>query len=241
MYFAICDDDPKALQQIAAVFDEYAQTSRRSVRYQLFSHADEMLRAALTEAFTHYILDIMMPGMDGLNAAEELRRIDSEAILIFLTSTPEFAYQSYHVHAADYILKPVSAAALLPVLTRMQEQEDASGEHILIQNGRSLMRIAANQLSHLEVNRKKLYFHLSNEQVYQIAGTMAEFEHRLLCLPGFIKIHRSYIVNLEHISILSPDGCIMFSGDNLPVSRLLYNQVRKQYMAYLFGETEVRP
>lgn len=72
-----------------------------------------------------------------------------------------------------------------------------------------------------------------------IPGTIAGFEAGLLTRPEFVKIHRSYIVNLNQIAELSPEGCILFSGKNLPVSRLLYPQVRRAYMAHLFGDVGV--
>ena len=111
-------------------------------------------------------------------------------------------------------------------------------EYICIQNGRSIHRIPYAQLSHVEINQKHLYFHLANGQLRQISGTMAEYEQELLSRSDFVKIHRSYVVNLRQISVLSPEGCIMFSGKNLPVSRLLYNQVHRQYIAQLFGDEE---
>ena len=67
---------------------------------------------------------------------------------------------------------------------------------------------------------------------------MAEYESLLLARPEFIKIHRSYIVNLGQVSSLSPGGCVMFSGKNLPVSRLLYHQVQSRFMAHLFRRQE---
>lgn len=239
LYFAICDDNPEELQQIAGVLDSFNKTHRTSVRYRLFTDAEAMLQAALTEHFSHYILDVMMPRMDGITAAQELRSIDPDAKLIFLTATTEFAYQSYRVKAHDYLLKPVQDKQLLPVLEQLQAMEDSAGDCICVERGRSLMRIPMARLSHLEVNQKKLYFHMTDSQICQIAGTMAEFEPQLLARKEFIKIHRSYIVNLNHISMLSPEGCIMFSGKNLPISRLLYHQVRRAYMAHLFGNQEV--
>ena len=238
MYIAVCDDNPKELQAVAHIIDDFASAQKMPVRYQLFQDAEEMLRSAPNQGFSHYILDVVMPSMDGITAAEELRSIDSEAKLIFLTSFREYAYQSYRVKAYDYLLKPVDRKQLLELLEQLQQMENASEASLCIPKGRSFFRISPNRLSHLEISHKKLHFHMADGQIWQSAGTLAEFEPELLSRPGFIKIHRSYIVNLHHISVLSPSGCIMHGGQNLPVSRLLYNQVRECYMAHLFAETE---
>ena len=238
MYIAVCDDHPKELQSVARIIDEFAAANRICIRYQLFQNAEDLLRAAPLQHFTHYILDVVMPGMDGMTAAHELRSIDAEAKLIFLTSFKEYAYQSYRVKAYDYLLKPVDSQQLHALLQQLHHMENASEASLLIPKGRSFFRISPNRLAYLEVSRKKLHFHMTDGQILQAAGTLAEFEPELLSRPGFVKIHRSYIVNLHHISVLSPAGCIMQGGQNLPVSRLLYNQVRQRYMAHLFEETE---
>lgn len=239
MYIAICDDDAVVLEQLSAAVESYAAERGISLRMKQFSDAAAMLEAARTEGFSHYFLDIIMPGMDGIAAAQAIRSFDADAALVFLTSSNEFAWQSYQVHASDYLLKPVTQAQLFALLDRLLEKEAGEAEYICIQNGRSVFRIPFAQLSHVEVNQKRLYFHMTDGQLRQIPGTMAEYAQELLSRSDFARIHRSYIVNLSQVSILSPEGCIMFSGKNLPISRLLYKQVHRQYMAQLFGSGEV--
>lgn len=239
MRIAFCDDDFQELERISKIMESYAFSREAGVSYRLFSDAEDMIRAARTEGFTHYFLDILMPGMDGIEAAREIRIFDGEAKLIFLTSSNEFACQSYRVKAHDYLLKPVDESAMFAILDALQEREESIQESICVESGRSVLRISCARLSHLEVSQKKLYFYLTDGRVHKTSGTMAEFERELLARPEFIKIHRSYIVNIRQISELSPEGCIMFSGKNLPVSRLLYNQVRREYMAQLFGNAGV--
>ena len=239
MFIAVCDDDVQARRQISDILDAYAGACHQLLHYQLFENAEDMLRAAGTERFTHYFLDVMMPGMDGMAAAKEIRAFDSEAKLVFLTSFSEYAYQSYRVRAYDYLLKPVQMQTMTELLNRMRAEEAEAEACIDVQCGRSIFRIPCARLACLEVNQKKLFFYLTDGQVRTIPGTIAGFEAGLLARPEFVKIHRSYIVNLNQISELSPEGCILFSGKNLPVSRLLYPQVRRAYMAHLFGDVGV--
>ena len=238
MYIAICDDDPQILQQLAAVIGEYASSRRLPLEYLLFDDAEAMLQSAAVRPFTHYFLDVMMPRMDGITAAQEIRSFDEHARLIFLSSFREYAYQAFRVRACDYLLKPVQPEELVAVLDRLEAEELSAQAYIAIQNGRSIFRLPFNRLAYLEVCQKKLHFHLTDGQIRQIPGTISSVEAELLAQPDFIKIHRSYIVNLRHISSLSPEGCVLTSGDNLPISRLLYQQVRRQYIAYLFDDAE---
>lgn len=238
MHIAICDDHLPELNKIAEIVESYASQSGATVRVSTFTDAETMLAAAKKEFFSHYLMDVMMPGMDGITAAQEIRGFDRDAKLIFLTSSREYAYQSYRVKAYDYLLKPVNSEELTALLSQLQAQEESLQDCLCVQNGRSIFRIPYAQLSFMEVNQKHLYFYLTDGSMRQLPGTMAEFEDRLLTHPGFVKIHRSYIVNLQHVSALSPKGCIMFGDHNLPVSRALYNHIQKKYMRYLFSERE---
>lgn len=239
MYIAVCDDNLQELKQLTGMIESYAAARGLTLRIRSFSDAEAMLRAAVSERFTHYFLDVVMPCMDGITAAQEIRSFDGDAGIVFLTSFREYAYQSYRVHAQDYLLKPVREDQLFSLLDQLQAQEESAAECILLQNGRSLFRVPYARLSHLEVSQKRLHFHLTDGQILHVPGTMAEFEGALLARPDFAKIHRSYIVNLHQVSVFSPEGCIMFSGKNLPISRLLYKQVYGAYMAHLFGREEV--
>lgn len=98
--------------------------------------------------------------------------------------------------------------------------------------------IPCERLACVEVNQKQLYFYLADGQLRRIPGRMAEAERQLLGRKKFVKIHRSCIVNLRQVAVLSPEGCEIFPGQKLPVSRLMYNQVRRAYMDYLFGREE---
>jgi DNA-binding LytR/AlgR family response regulator len=176
--------------------------------------------------------------MDGITAAREIRAFDDAADIVFLTTSPGFAYESYSVHALDYLLKPIRAELLFPVLDRLWLQEQKPKEGLTLKCGATLIRVLFSQLAYVEVNGKHLYFNLTDGTVHEVFGTLREYEPLLLEQSEFMRIHRSYIVNMLQISELSASGVRTFSGKNLPVSRLLYPQLQKDYMKLLFSERE---
>ena len=95
-----------------------------------------------------------------------------------------------------------------------------------------------SQLAYVEVSGKHLYFNLTDGQVREVVGSLKDYEPLLLARPEFMRIHRSYIVNMLQIDELSPAGVHTFSGANLPVSRLLYPQLQKDYMKLLFAKRD---
>ena len=238
MYIAICDDDPQALEQIAHAVGAYAASCGEQLRVQTFADAESLLQAARAERFTHYFLDVMMPEMDGISAAREIRSFDADARLVFLSSFTEYAYQSYRVRATDYLLKPVEPQLLAGLLDRLRAEEENTQAYILIENGRGVMRIPYDRLSFVEVSQKKLHFHLTDGQLREVAGSLKEYEELLLARPEFMRVGRYYIVNILQVQELSPAGISTFSGKNIPIPRRLYPQIQKDYMQLLFAVRE---
>lgn len=112
MYIAICDDQEQECGALQYLLYAWQRERQHPVRVRVFRSPVELLDAAREEPFTLYLLDVLMPGMDGMAAAREIRQFDAAAALVFLTSTPDFAYESYAVHALSYLLKPITPGAL---------------------------------------------------------------------------------------------------------------------------------
>jgi len=238
MYIAVCDDQESELEVLTGLLQRWQTERRTSLRFQTFRSAAELLDAAEKEPFTLYLLDVMMPGTNGLDAAREIRSFNDAVDIIFLTSSPGFAYESYGVRALDYLLKPIRRELLFPVLDRLALRERQPQESLTLKCGATLVRVPFSQLTYVEVSGKHLYFNLTDGTVREVFGTLSEYEPLLLSRPEFMRTHRSYIVNMLQAAELSPTGVRTFSGSNLPVSRLLYPQVQKEYMKLLFNQRE---
>ena len=238
MYIAICDDQAADRSAINELLDEWTQLRHAAARRRSFCSAAELLDTARSESFTLYLLDVMMPGLDGMDAAREIRSFDASAEIVFLTSSPGFAYESYGVRAFDYLLKPIAENRFFPILDSLWLREQKPAEGLTLKSGSTLVRIPFSHLAYVEVSGRHLYFNLTDGQVREVAGALKEYEHLLLTRREFTRIHRSYIVNMLQIEELSPSGVKTFLGRSLPVSRLIYPQLQKDYMQLLFSGRE---
>lgn len=138
--------------------------------------------------------------------------------------------------ALDYLLKPIRRETLFPVLDRIFLREQPPQNCLTLKCGSSLVRIPFSQLTYVEVMSKHLYFNLADGQVREVFGSLKEYDSLLLARPEFMRVHRSYIVNMLQVSELAPTGIRTFSGKNVPVSRQLYPQLQKDYMKLLFAQ-----
>ena len=125
MKIAICDDNAQELIRISSLIDNYRLEKNMLLTYKTFQSAAELV-STLESGDADYdvlLLDILMPGLSGLQAAYEIREFDGVTKIIFLTSSPEFAVESYQVKAYNYILKPVSKEKLYTVLDELVKED----------------------------------------------------------------------------------------------------------------------
>ena len=236
MYIAVCDDQAEELNDIDALLCAWETERNLPLHRKLFSNAVELLDAARRENFTLYLLDVIMSGMNGISAARELRGFDRTADIVFLTSSTEFAWESYRVHALDYLLKPVDKEILFSLLDKLHCRELRPQEALILKTGSTVLRILFSELSFVEVIGKRLYFNMTNGDVREITGSMKNYENQLFSRPEFMRVHRSYIVKMLQVEALSSSHIRTFSGKSLPVSRMLYPQLQENYMALLFEQ-----
>lgn len=236
---AICDDDLQELVRISKLIGRYQDKKKIALQYEIFSSAMELLETMQKGIYDVLLLDVLMPGLNGMQAAHEIRTFDNEIKIIFLTSSPEYAIESYSVNAYYYFIKPATVEKLFPILDRLILDMRRLEETLPIRTSSGMMRIPFCRLEFLEIISKKLFFHLTDGSIKEISGTLSEFETELLCHVEFIKVHRSYIVNMGCIQELGSKELITYSGQSIPISRLLYGQVRKAYMENLFAEKGV--
>ncbi len=238
MYIAVCEDQMNELELLKDMLQLWQQERKTVLRIESFCNAADLLDVARKKKFTLYLLDVMMPGIDGMAAAREIRSFDTSAEIVFLTSFPDFAYESYGVKALDYLLKPVRTEQLFPILDKLSREEEKLQEGLTLKTQTSIIRVPFSQLVYVEVFDKRLYFNLADGSVIKVAGRMKDYEELLLSRPEFMHTHRSYIVNMLRVREFSVSGISTFTGKNLPVSRRLYPQLQKEYLNLLFAEEE---
>lgn len=236
MYLAVCDDKKEELDTVLSLLDQWQAQHDVPLRRKAFQSGMELMEAARQERFTLYLLDVMMPGMDGLECAREIRRFDDTAEIVFLSTSSGFAYESYGVRALNYLLKPVRQEKLFAVLDQLFLREQKPLESLTLKTGTTIIRLPYSHISYVEVIGKHVYFHQTDGDVREMVGSLKEYETLLLSRSEFMRVHRSYIVNMLQVEELSSSQIRTFSDKTIPVSRLLYPQLQKDYMALLFEQ-----
>jgi DNA-binding LytR/AlgR family response regulator len=235
---AICDDDNTELKMIKRTVDEFISIKQKEhlISADTFKNGDELLSYINKhERYDLLILDIIMPGMNGLELAAEIRRNDSTCKILFLTSSPEFAVNSYHVNAYYYLLKPFFGNELKNLLNRaLNEIGEEKSTSIVIKEKGKLTRVPIHTIQYVECVKHTIFFHLHDNVVISCYGTLNEFSEILLSDKLFIKCHKSFIANMKHIVSISAKDFIMSDKTLVPISRQVYQQIKNTYIDYFF-------
>lgn len=238
MKIALCDDDKEHLSRIYQLVTEFLKTCFSEDKIEIHSFGNGLDLLAQIERGIYYdvmLLDVMMPGLNGIELATEIRYHDEVAKIIFLTSSPDFAVDSYSVSAFHYLMKPVQKDKLFTVLKKACElKSDLLQESIIVKAQTGLTKILFHELIYLEVLGRTICYHMKNGNVLKSIGTISQLESLLLSESRFIKSHRSFIVNLDFVKNLSADGFSMTNEARIPISRKAYKEVKEKYIEHAF-------
>ena len=218
--------------------EEYGGRQKGLVTYEVFHSAAALLDAMKTHWFDLLLLDILMPGLTGMAAAKEIRQSGGAVPIIFLTSSREFAVESYRVNAAGYMMKPAQRDELFPALEQRLSKLSQEEAYLPLQAEGSLIRLPFSQIVFVEVISHTVRFALADGQTRKTMGRFCDYESALLSDPNFYKPHRSYLVNLRMVSQLSKSGFVTTTGKLVPVARDAFARTKAAYMKALLFQRE---
>ena len=229
---AICDDELLFQNQIAHAIHTYE--THLDVVTKCFDNGDELLKAHSEAPFDIIFLDIVMPLFHGMDIAKELRTQDKNVKIVFLTSSTEYAVDSYTVKAANYLLKPLSVDKFHACLTDLFEDFAKDAPSILVKTSTSLRTVLLNQIEYVEAQNRYIVFSLTTGETLKTLDPLYSFINKLTVSDGFYKCHRSYIINMHFIDSYTSKEVKMHSGALIPISRSCHVDFKESYFSYFF-------
>lgn len=239
---AFCDDDMEVLHQMNELLDRYRVERNEDITYAAFQSPFELL-AEIEKGIRPDILflDVVMPGQNGMDVAKEIRQYDTNMKIIFLTSSPEFAVESYSVGAYFYQLKPIWEESFFRLMDAvLAECEKKKKNSLILRSKDGITRIDLQQLEYCEVLGRKLLFHLEDGAVLESAGSLDDLAGQLMQYSNFFRPHRSFLVNMEYIQNISSRSIKMVNDAEIPIPHGKCSEIKNTYMEYAFnGEQAV--
>ena len=186
-----------------------------------------------SKSYDLIFLDILMEGISGIEVARKIRETDSECLLIFISSSKEYALQGFEVRAFDYLLKPLSEERFQKTMDLCQNELAKHIRYIEVKESRTLVKIPLNEIIYTDYYNHYIQIHTAARLIrsYQQFDV---FSPLLLCYPQFLCCYRNCIVNMDHVDSVDKHDFVMENGERVPITRGNRNSIYQQYADYQF-------
>lgn len=239
MKIIICDDSLRDLSNIERLLQAY-QEEHPTPHFDIekYSDATQLSEAIMkNEPADIYILDMIMVPRSGIDLGRQLRSIGSESAIIYITASDDFAMEAYDVHAARYLLKPISRdkvfEAVHYAITYTKAKTDAV---YLLKTRDGLVTIPYSKIEYIENVSRTLEVHLTSKEIFRSLFIRKSFDEEIRELMfdrRFAQVHKSFLVNLKYVHQLSKSRVTMESGTAIPVSQKRTAAVRSEYLSFV--------
>lgn len=242
---AICDNDTQNCAKTHRLVDNYLQKqSGPTWNICNFSTPTALLHA-LQDGFSFdiYLLDTLLPGMTGIELAKEIRVLNRQAPIIFLSASADYAVDSYSVQALHYLLRPLSEVDFSDAMERALSQYMTNKNRtfpLRTKNGIEVLPILS--MVYIEYQNHKLFVHLSDGSCMESISNRQSFDDllgNLLNEPCIAKISVSYVVNFHHVKHMDSKKLLLTSGKELPLSRKIATGIKSRFSDFLFVSPQI--
>ena len=232
MRIAICDDFPQFTREFRNKIEDICAKRDWPLDCLIFTSSKGILDSDLSDTQVVF-LDIDMPELNGLEVAKVLRVKYPNIILIFVTAFIEYAPAGYHVAAFRYLLKQRIDSDLTAVMDDIRDKLGSSSEMLTIRQKDGTRDIPLNDILYLEgtPNRMVLFHLLNVSQPLEAAGKLADYESNLAG-KGFLRLQKSFIANMAHISKISSYQVTLRNGAVIKASEKYYRQVHDGFLLW---------
>lgn len=232
---AIVEDEEKQVQKIKKFLHQYEKEKLVDFELTFFSDGDEIVEK-YDCSFDLILMDIMMQFMDGMTAAEEIRKKDGTVIIIFITNMVNYAIKGYQVGAFDYILKPITyfplEKSLNRALTKLNKEDAAV--YINIGSNSNTQKLALKEICYIESYAHYLTFYTIRGE-YTVYMRLKDVED-VLQGKNFFRVSKGAIVNLRYVEGVE-NGCCVICGKILAVSRAKKKEFMEQLTYYMYNHS----
>ena len=228
----ICDDDVSFAQELTGRVRQILQRKELQAQIHTHQYAEAIPKAAM-ERYDIAFLDVDFSGKSytGIDIARTLREKRRDTVILFVTNFPEYAPEGYEVQAFRYLLKSAVPVKLESYLLQALEQLESEKKTVTVNVYGETVRVPVEQILYIEAQRHEVQMYLAGGSSHRFYSSIGTLEETLLP-EGFLRIHKSYLVNMRYIGKLQCREAELTNGEKLRVSEQNYAQLKKQYLLW---------
>lgn len=234
MNIAVIDDISADAEILKSIVTSYFKEKQIETEIRYFTSGEEFFGSYQPGRFQLIFLDIYMDGMTGMDAARRIRSAADDCVLIFVTTSSDFAVESYDVKAAYYLLKPFEPEKLRTVLDSIQLEKAQDTRYIEVISDRIPVRVPLHSILYADTFRNAVCLH-TDAGVIRSYLTFQKFEELISGCSCFLSCYRGCIVNMDRIREALDDGFLLDNGETVQIRKRGAAAIRKAYLQYLFS------
>lgn len=232
MQIAIVDDLKSERDLLGSYIVRYCQENNISLNLVKFTCGEEIL-ATKTTPFDIIFLDIYMPGLSGLETASEIRKLDTNCLLVFSTTSSDFAVKSFRVRAFDYLVKPYAYEQLAEIMSLAEKALHKSSRFIEVKESREMVKILIRDILYADYDNHYIQIHTKDNTIKTYLS-FQDFAPVLLKYPQFLNCYRNCIINMDSVASLYDNDFLLKNGERIPITREKRSEIRQFYADYAF-------
>lgn len=229
---ALCDDDKRALPVIAGATESAFHAQGIQAEIRMFTRGDALLKAMEESGFQLVMLDIEMPGLDGIAIGKTLRERGDDTRIVYVSEAESRVFESFFVQPLGFVRKSNflnDIAAVIELYIR-ESAKDAKGDLLDFTTRTGRLALRSRRIRYIEGSRNYqiLYVEGMNEPV-EVKMTMLQLE-KITEPFGFIRVHKGYIINYQFIQQINSNEIILRDDTRIPIGRSKIAEVRLRYL-----------
>ena len=236
---AVCDDERFAAEAVAAAAARELERNHAQAEFELFANAPELARRVTEVDFDLILLDIELPGIDGIELGGILRGAGVETEIIYVSNNEARVFESMSIKPLGFVRKSTfgrDMANAMDVFVKAHRKKGTS-RTVSIQTRNSLISFPVDDTLYIEARGHAKVIHMRNGLTEQVVATFEEFTEKLEPL-GFYRVHKGFLVNFAHVSRIDAEG-VHIGEALIPISRTKTAEVRTAFMDYLQSKDSI--
>lgn len=230
-YIAICDDSLADLSTITGHLSKLKKTCQ--LEYITFSSGEELFQSYHDgRRYDLIILDMCMEGMNGIETATLIRKLDETVPILIVTATVQFAVEGYKINASRYIVKPVKRDEFNAIVQDTLEKTSRRRGHYFTFSAESgTTKVKTEDIYYFESDIRTIYI-VTKDARLCFTGKISKIEEQMQDC-GFFRVHKSYIVNLQHVYNIYKDFVTMDNNEKIPISKYRRKEANQKLLEFM--------
>ncbi|MEG1926347.1 MAG: LytTR family DNA-binding domain-containing protein [Ruthenibacterium sp.] len=232
MKIGICDDELYYVQKIESMVRTYFSAQHMEITLFCDTNAERFSQNDLS-ALDIVFLDVLMDTVNGIDVARALRVQNQKAVLVYISQLIDYAPMGYEVNAFRYLLKSNLENTFYECMQAVMRRLETQNQTYLLKTELGILSLALNNVLYIESQKRLLLFHVQNQErsFYQCYEKITVAQQQL-SEKGFLRIHKSYLVNMAHIKYIRNTEIALKENTVLPVSRQNDSSILQAYLQW---------